>query len=267
MGFWSAILRTKRNISERIESVLRLGSTRTVVAVRQEILDRIESGIAGSTGGNIFPFAKVIVRLQPQTEAQHASFKKAFLHQGALKAAILQKLAESKALYPGKFDAVVEITAGVDPDRAKSLSRHLFQMEFIKHEPARRPEIPETKLSVARGTAERMEYRLKKERILIGSLSEVLDREGRMVRKNDVVFPNAGGELNSSVGYAHARIWFDFEKDEFCILDEVSRYGTRIVRNGLTIEVPSGDANGIRLQSGDDIYFGQACLRFELMES
>ena len=106
---------------------------------------------------------------------------------------------------------------------------------------------------------------MKKERILVGSLSEVLDREGRMVRKNDVVFPNSGGEINSSVGYAHSRIWFDFERGEFCILDEVSRYGTRIVRDGLTIEVPSGDTSGIRLQSGDDIYFGQAGVRFELI--
>jgi hypothetical protein len=267
MGFWSAILKTKKSISERIEAAIGFGSAKTVMAVRQGILDRIESGIVTNPNGRRFPFGKVIVRLQPQAEAHRVSFEKAFLHKEALKADILQKLSGSQTLCSDEFEAIIEMRPGLDSDRPKSPPRPLFEVDFVRHDPARRQEIPETKLSVTRGTAERMEYLLKKERILIGSLSEVLDREGRMVRKNDVVFPGSEGELNSSVGYAHARIWFDFEKGEFCLLDEVSRYGTRIVRDGLTIEVPGGDTNGIRLQSGDDIYFGQACLRFELMKS
>jgi hypothetical protein len=265
MSVWDAILKAKHNISERIEDALSLGSGKTVAAVRQGILDEIESRIVSNTGGKHFPFGKAIVRLQPQTEAQRNSFEKAFLHQGALKADILQKLTDSQSRYPDEFEAIIEIRRGTDTDPAKASPRPLFEMNFIKHNPVRRRDIPETKLFITKGTAERAEYRIKKERILIGSLSEVLDREGRMVRKNDVVFPSNGSEINISVGYSHARIWFDFEKGEFCILDEVSRYGTRIVRAGLTIEVPSRDTNGIRLQSGDEIYFGQAGLRFELI--
>jgi hypothetical protein len=265
MSVWDAILKAKQNISAHIEDAMGLGSAKTVMAIRQGILDQVESKIVSSTDGKKFPFGKAIVRLQPQTEAQRNSFEKAFLNQGTLRADILQKLADSQARYPGEFEAIIEIRHGVDSARAQSSPRPLFEMDFIKHDSVRKQEIPETKLVVTKGTADRAEYRIKKERILIGSLSEVLDREGRMVRKNDVVFPNNGGEINSSVGYSHARIWFDFAKGEFCILDEVSRYGTRIVRDGLTIEVSSGDTNGIRLQSGDDIYFGQAGIRFELI--
>jgi hypothetical protein len=91
-----------------------------------------------------------------------------------------------------------------------------------------------------------------------------LDREGRIVRRNDVVFLESDEEINCSVGRTHARIWFDSEKNEFFILDEGSRYGTRILRGGSVIEVPAGEPEGVRLQSGDEVYCGQACLRFTL---
>lgn len=101
--------------------------------------------------------------------------------------------------------------------------------------------------------------------MLVGRAPEVLDREGRIVRRNDIVFLESDEEINRSVGLTHARIRFDLEKSEFFILDEGSRYGTRILRDGSVIEVPGGKPDGVRLQSGDDIYCGQACLRFTLL--
>ena len=121
-------------------------------------------------------------------------------------------------------------------------------------------------MTVLKGSAEKALYEMKKDRILVGRLPEVLDREGRMIRRNDVVFLDNGEEVNASVGRAHSRIWFDSEKQEFRIMDEVSRYGTRIMREGRSIEVPSGNTRGVRLRSGDEIYFGRACLRFEISE-
>jgi hypothetical protein len=38
------------------------------------------------------------------------------------------------------------------------------------------------------------------------------------------------------------------------------------MREGRSIEVPGGNTRGVRLRSGDEIYFGQACLRFEISE-
>ena len=265
MSVWDAILKAKQGIGVYLEDSFGVGAAKSVMVVRQEILDRIESGIVASSDRKEFPFSKAIVHLQPQTKAQRNSFEKSFLQQGSLKLDILQKLADSQARYPVEFEAIVEFRNNVDLAPGKSSPRPLFEMDLVKRNSLRRHEIPETKLIVTKGEAERSEYRMKKERILVGSLSEVLDREGRMVRINDVVFLNNGSEINSSVGFAHARIWFDFEKCEFCILDEVSRYGTRIVRGGVTIEVPGGDTSGIRLQAGDDIYFGQASLRFDLV--
>jgi len=264
MGVWDSILKAKQNISARIESAFGHESGKELMAVRQKILDQVESRIVVSAEGKNFPFEKAIVRLQPQSAAQSDLFEKAFLRQGTLKADVLKKLIDSQVRYPGGFETTVELRPILEPAAAKSSNQPLFEISFVKSNLSRRSEVPETKLLVTRGLAQQPEYRIKKERILIGNLSEVLDREGRMVRKNDIVFPDNGSEVNSSVGHAHARIWYDFDTQEFCILDEVSRYGTRIVREGVTLEVPSGDTCGICLRSGDDIYFGQAGLRFEL---
>ena len=110
-------------------------------------------------------------------------------------------------------------------------------------------------------------YRVTKDRLLIGCLPQVRDREGRLVRINNVVFPDIGNEINATVGEMHARIWFDFKRREFRVMDESSLYGTRIVREGHTIEVPAENPRGVGLRSEDAIYFGQACLRFRMIKS
>lgn len=141
-------------------------------------------------------------------------------------------------------------------------SQELYKIDFIKPVQSGSQDVPEISLSVARGAAEQPDYRLKKERILIGRTPDVTDREGRIIRKNDVVFLDNDEDVNSTVGYSHARIWWDFEEKRFFLMDESSRYGTCIVRQGRSLEVPEGNHCGIRIYAGDEIYCGQACLRF-----
>ena len=50
-------------------------------------------------------------------------------------------------------------------------------------------------------------------------------------------------------------------------MDESSLYGTRIVREDHTIEVPAENPRGVGLRSGDEIYFGQAGLRFKTVKN
>jgi len=109
-------------------------------------------------------------------------------------------------------------------------------------------------------------YQFSKDRMLIGCLPEVYDKEGRLVRKNNVVFPHKGDEINATVSTMHARVWFDPEIGEFRIMDESSRYGTRLVRAGHSIEVPAENLRGVGLRSGDEICFGQACVLFLLID-
>lgn len=261
MGFWDRLLKAEQNIRKRVENAFGHGTAQTPLEVRRQILEQVESRIVLDTKGPQFPFGRIIVRLQPATEALRDVFDAAFLQDASLKTDIIEKLKDSLAAFPKDLD--VEVEMRLTPEVQGTEPSSPFQLEFVRPAPAPKPEIPEALLVVLKGTAEQREYRLKKERILVGRLSEVLDREGRMVRKNDVVFLDNEDDINSTVGRAHARIWFDMERSDFCILDEASRYGTRIIRGGRSIDVP-GNSRGIRLRPGDEIYFGQACLRYEL---
>jgi hypothetical protein len=263
MGFWDRLLKAEQNIRRRVESAFGHGAAQTPLEMRREIIEQVESRIVVDTAGTTFPFVKVFVQLQPTTEALRDVFESAFLQDQSLRADILEKLRDSRARYPPELEIVVELRPPATQDAPESA--HLFQLDFIKPDPSHKIEVPETILFVVKGSAEQPEYRLKKERILVGRLAEVLDREGRLVRKNDVVFLDNGEDINSTVGRIHSRIWFDVEKGNYSIIDEASRYGTRIIREGRSIEVPGGDSRGVRLRSGDEIYFGQACLRFEIV--
>ena len=53
---------------------------------------------------------------------------------------------------------------------------------------------------------------------------------------------------------------------EYRLFDDHSSCGTRIFRAGRTISLPSGSPRGTKLQPGDEIYFGQACVRFEVKQ-
>ncbi|HVN07018.1 MAG TPA: FHA domain-containing protein, partial [Bryobacteraceae bacterium] len=70
-------------------------------------------------------------------------------------------------------------------------------------------------------------------------------------------------EANATVSRAHAHIRFNAPSGEYRICDDESEYGTRIFRDGRSIEVPAGNRRGERLRAGDEIYLGRACLRFE----
>jgi hypothetical protein len=262
MSIRDALLKAKQNIGERVENALGHGEALSPLAVRRDILNQVESKCIIDPTGKSLPFGRVVVRLQPQTAKQHAAMEEAFVREDALKKHLLQTLQDLQIQYPKEFDARVELQEVSEPEGTPPQA--LFEIDFVRLPALRLEEVPEAKLSVIRGAAEQAVYQMKKDRILVGRAAEVLDREGRIVRKNDIVFLENEDEIDASVGNVHARIWYDYEKREFWIMDEGSRYGTRILRNGLVIEVPCEDPAGVQLQSGDDLYFGQASIHFEL---
>ena len=58
---------------------------------------------------------------------------------------------------------------------------------------------------------------------------------------------------------AHIRL----EAGDYRVCDDESEFGTRVFRDGRSIEVPSGNRRGEKLRAGDEIYLGRACLRFD----
>jgi hypothetical protein len=265
MTLWNKILEAEQTIRKRVENAFGKETSQTPLEVRRAILEQVESRIVVDKDGKLFPFEKIELHLYPPTKALYDVFEVAFSSEDSLKSDLQLKLREAQVQEPVNLQILMEIHE--PEEQSPGESGELFHLNFVKLDRFRPSEMPEIILSIVKGSVEQETYRLKKERILIGRLSEVTDLEGRMVRKNDVVFSDNGDDINSTVGRIHARIWFDPERKEFRIMDEASRYGTRVVRDGRTIEAPGGNARGIRLKSGDEIYFGQACMRFELTGS
>lgn len=118
------------------------------------------------------------------------------------------------------------------------------------------------RLSVARGRAARKVVRVCAERVNLGRGEEVVDRDHRLARRNDVAFV-AGDDAGDTVSRAHAHIRCSSSGD--CRLrDDGSAHGTRIVRSGRTIEVTPGNTRGVRLQPGDEVHLGRAVVRFAI---
>ena len=87
------------------------------------------------------------------------------------------------------------------------------------------------------------------------------DAEQRVTRRNDVVFEEGDDEANATVSRRHAHIRQD--DGDYRLCDDGSEFGTRVFRDGRSIEVPAGNRRGEKLRPGDEIYLGRACLRFE----
>jgi hypothetical protein len=119
---------------------------------------------------------------------------------------------------------------------------------------------PNLELTVLKGTATRRVYSFPAGRVYVGRLEEIADEEGRIRRRNDVVFLEES-EVNQTVSREHARIIYDEGTGELRLRAEPGASNTRIFRDGKTIDVSGRDPRGIRIQSGDEIYFGRACVK------
>jgi hypothetical protein len=264
MGLWDKLIKAERGLRARSARSFERATSVKPAEIRREILAQVESGILAGQGGETLPFGKIVVTLQPSTEEQRDAFMAAFLEGGSLEADVRRMIKGLRFQDMEEVQVIVRLSPGSASLEARPEPHPLFQLDFIRAAMPREREFPEIRVVVTKGAAEKGDCRFSKGHILIGRLSEVLDREGRLVRKNDLAFLDDGSDVNSSVSPIQARVWFDDQSRDYLIMDEVSRYGTRIVRGGGSIEVPPGDARGVRLQPGDEVYFGQACVRFEL---
>ncbi len=129
-----------------------------------------------------------------------------------------------------------------------------------------KPQIPRlARLTAMSGEVYRSPYILTKRTTFLGRLRNVMDlKTGEVVRRNDFVYSRLEGDQspNKSVSRQHASIVFD--NGDFYLFDTGSANGTGVERAAQTIETPTGDASGIRLQDGDIIRLGAALIRFEL---
>jgi hypothetical protein len=267
MGLLHKAERAEQVIQRTINRLFGKGAARQPLELRRAILDEIDGKIeAIGAGARAFPFNRIEIQLFADGSEQVALYEVAFLQDRRLENAIRHQLGQAGCEVPADLEIDVAIT---EPPGLKSEDR-AFHVECRKRPPPPTPEIkpkpklPHAQLTVLKGQSEHKTYTITKARINMGRLPEVVDRHQRVVRRNDIVFVEAEDEVNQTVGREHAHIQFNEATGEFRLCDDHSANGTRIFRGGRSIEVPGGNRRGARLLSGDEIYLGQACIRFEV---
>jgi hypothetical protein len=156
--------------------------------------------------------------------------------------------------------------------RAGEAEAQDFRIDYQSEAPKAQPKLevtevlPQVQLTMLRGHTTKKTYRFAKSKINLGRLAEVLDDHYRVVRRNDLVFQESGDDTDQTVSREHAHISFNEKPGEFRLYDDGSAYGTRILRDGQTIEVQASNRRGAKLHPGDEVFLGQACIRFDIQK-
>ncbi|MBE3099930.1 MAG: FHA domain-containing protein [Planctomycetes bacterium] len=256
-------------IEKRLEKLgARTHVVRQPVEVRRAILDDIED-LAEPAGRSrrVFPYNKITVEILAPDASRRAAMTAVLETAGGLAAAIDQRLREAGAERPADLEVLVKLvrTAGAAWEEGKPFRLVCGRRQTPRAAPPAEASARgvQAQLVVLKGEATRKQFTLTGERINIGRLAEVLDRERRVVRRNQVVFIDSQDPANQTVSRAQAHILF-MPPAGFHLFDDRSTYGTRVFRGGRTIAIPSGSPKGVRLRTGDEISFGQASVRFEI---
>ncbi|HEV2853519.1 MAG TPA: FHA domain-containing protein [Thermoanaerobaculia bacterium] len=244
--------------------------------IRRAVLDEAESKvIAVGEGKRLFPYNRLKVHLLATNPEERTALEAAANEAWDLKNRIAERLAERGCPVPAGFT----VETVFDEARPEFGERRFF----VEYEKAESPALvavpapgapsaggvaarPTLVLTVVKGDATQHVYDFEgPARIHLGRLEEVVDADGRVRRRNDVAFREEG-EVNTTVSREHARISWDGETAGYWLRAEQNASGTRIYRDGRTIDVSAHDRRGVRLQAGDEIYLGRACVKVAMRE-
>jgi FHA domain len=253
MSFFSEIERTIETGFRRFtERAFGPAQSDDLVLVHRAILEQVGGKIqVAGRGRRIFPYPRLVVTLVSPDPDRRALYQAAFGDK--LEGALREALEGSSCELPRGF--AVEVTTaetGAQP--------FTIDYDYNRPLPAASAAAP-GRLAVVRGKAQQSEYTLERRRTNIGRMAEVTDAEQRVLRRNDIVFEEGADEANATVSRKHAHV--TYEAGEYRLCDDASEFGTRVFRDGRSLEVPSGNRRGEKLRPGDEIYLGRACLRFE----
>ena len=240
------------------------------IEIYRAILDDIEDALEpGTRDTRIFPYTTIEVVVATTDAHQRATAEAVFAEAPSLEERARTRLRSAGC---GEVEGISARVTFVDA-HAEEWSGRDYAIEFRRDAVAPHPlkkvnkarvgREHELLLAVLTGTATKSRYVFKAPRVNLGRLSEVLDRQQRIVRQNQVAFADGEDDVSQSISRTHAHIAFDVASGDARLHDDGSTHGTRVVRAGRTINVPRGGGRGVKLQDGDEVLLGQAKLRVE----
>lgn len=257
MNLFSEIERTiERGFRRFAERMFGPAQSDELLLVHRAILEEVAGKVqVVARGQRVFPYPRVTVTLASADPDRRALYQTAFGDEGRLEKDVRETLEGAGCQVPRGFALEV---------KTEETGERQFEIAYgteRKSDPAEAAASRATgRLIVVKGKTAQPEYTLDKPRLNIGRMEELTDADHRVVRRNDIVFEE-GEEANGTVSRKHAHV--RLEAGEYRICDDESEFGTRIFREGRSIEVPAGNRRGEKLRPGDEIYLGRACLRFE----
>jgi hypothetical protein len=234
------------------------------IEVQRAIVDEMELRTEPIGGGRrVLPYDHVLVTALAPGKDERAALQAAL---GDVQEAIRLRLREMRCDLPSGFAVSVryvkQAPSGWTPDQR-------FALACQAPDAAGRPQdapvaIPALQLTVVRGRTVEPAYTFTERRLHIGRTGAPVDSSGQ-VRQNHVAFlDDPADEHSQSVGRAHASIHYQPGRQVYQLFDDGSRNGTRVVREGTTLDVVRRDPVGITIQSGDELQFGTAAVRIRI---
>lgn len=228
--------------------------------IRRAVLEDAERhAVALGDGKRVFPYNRLRVYLLVEDPGQRLAFEGVVREGWHLESEIRDRLRSQGVQVQPRLDVEVEFREEGGPE----FGDRRFYVVYERGEAAGAGPDPgrqDLELTVLQGKAHERVHQLSADRIHLGRLREVFDLDGRVKRRNDVAFLEEG-EINQTVSREHARIVWDRESGGYWLRAEPGASATRIYRDGRTIEVSPHDRRGVRIQAGDEIYLGRACVK------
>lgn len=219
------------------------------------IVADVERGVTVGPDGPLFPFNRVAVTLHAPTAERESELRGA-LSADTIRLAVAGQLQRRVPVPP---DLRVDLRITLDPG-AKAPFTVSLRTVAVKRPAAPPAPLPPARLVSADSHAR---FTIGEGVFNIGRVPEIHGRDGRMIRRNQIVLgrESAGG----TVSRMHARIHATRKDDTpiFTLFDDGSQRGTTVVRGGVPHSVVRGPV-GIRLRDGDELFFGKVRMLFRL---
>lgn len=268
------LLRLEKRIGKGIERLSRRKDvTREPFEIVHSILDEVEEQIETAVGsGRVFPYDRLLVHVAVPP-GRGAAARAVFGHEPSLEERVRERLRQAGCEPPQNLQVVLKVIEG---EASETWGGREFHVEYRTTAAGRRrasPDaggskpgatVPGVRLVVLEGRTARRTLAVQLERIEVGRTERVVDRARRRERRNQLVFTDDQDDaINATVSRAHAHLQWVPSERAFRLFDDGSAQGTRILRDGRTLEVPTGDSRGVTLRDGDELQFGKARVSFE----